>query len=98
MVQILSNVAELGEIGKGSHYQYRGLMAQAAQHGFEFAARLLVAIAPESDRRVANALNQVECLLALLLAQRINEQENEKPNIFFERKISVEKLLGRDDE
>jgi hypothetical protein len=48
MMQILSNITELGEIGKGPHDQYRGLMAQAAQHAFEFGARLLVAIAPES--------------------------------------------------
>jgi hypothetical protein len=48
MMQILSNVAELGEIGKGPHYQYGSVEAQAAQHGFEFGARLLVAIAPES--------------------------------------------------
>jgi hypothetical protein len=43
---------------------------------------------------VANALNQVECFLALLLAQRITEQATEKPNVFFERKISIDNFIA----
>src|SRR5262249_57889241 len=32
---------------------------------------------------------KLNCFLALLLAQRITEQATEKPNVFFERKISI---------
>ena len=43
---------------------------------------------------MANAFNQVECFLALLLAQRITEQATEKPNVFFERKISIDNFIA----
>src|SRR5437016_2591244 len=93
MMQVLGDVAQLGEIGKSPHHQHRSVVAQAAQHGLEHRTRLLIAIAAEADGGVANAFNQVECFVALLLAQRIAEQAAEKPNVLFERKIFVDSLI-----
>lgn len=92
-MQVLGDIAQLGKIGKRPHHQHRSLVAQAAQHGLELRTRLLVAIAAEANGGVANALNQVECFVALLLAQRIAEQAAEKPNVLFERKIFIDNLI-----
>ena len=87
VVLILGNVGEMREIAVGAHDRERLVGAQAVERGLELAPGAGFIIAMESDRGAANLLDQLEHLLALLLAHRIAEDAAEQPNVLAQRTV-----------
>jgi len=74
VMQILGDAGELREVSEGADHRHRGRRRQPVQDRLQLGARLRVAVAPEADRRLADLLDQLESVFALLLAQRVAQQ------------------------
>jgi hypothetical protein len=93
-MQIFGDVGELGEVGKCAGHSDAVGVAEPAQDRLQFGAGLGIAFAPEADGGLADALNQVESVVALLLAQGVAEQTPEHADVLLEREILVESRIG----
>ena len=62
---------------------------QAVQRGLELAPRRLVLVAVEADRGLADALDDLEDRLALLLAHRVAEDAPEQADVVAQRQVLV---------
>ena len=86
---VLGDVGEVREVAEGAD-DLDGLAArQAVQRRFELAPRRVVLVAVEADRRLADALDDVEDRLAFLLADRVAEDPAEQADVVAQRKVLV---------
>ena len=92
MVLVLGQVRQMREIAVGPDDLVGASARQAVQDRLELAAGDLILVAMEADRGLADALDDLEGRLALLLANRVAENASQKPDVVAKGKI----LLGRD--
>ena len=70
---IFGDVGEVREIAVGAHDRQCLVGAEAVERRLELAPRADLVVAVEADRGLANLLDQLEDLFALLLAHRVAE-------------------------
>ena len=96
MMLVLGDVGEMREVAEGPHDLHRLIGRQIVQDGLQRAPGRLVIVAMEADRRLPNALHDIEDRVTLLLADGVAEDAPEQPDIVAQRLV----LLGartRDD-
>ena len=87
MMLVLGNVGQVREEAVGAN-DVNGLAArQAVQRGFELAPRRVVLAAMEANGGLANALDDPEDRLALLLADGVAENPAEQADVVAQRKV-----------
>src|SRR3954470_19371970 len=82
-MQIFGYVRKLGEIRERSDHGHRVCRTELRQYRLQLAARLWIALAAETNRRLADALDQLESVLTLLLAQGIAQYAAEQADVVF---------------
>ena len=90
VVQVLGDVGELREIGEGTDHGHARCGAQHIQHAGQLTARLLVAVPPEADGKLADLFDLLEGAVTLLLAQRVAQQPAQQADVFPERMVFVQ--------
>jgi hypothetical protein len=81
MVLILCHIGEVREIAEGAHDAQSLLGRELVEDRFELAACRLIAIPVKADGSLANTLNRIEDLFALLFANRVAEDAPEQTDI-----------------
>ena len=94
MVPVFSQVGQVAEISECTDHAHRLVAAQALEQLFQGAVSVLVGIAPERDRQLANLFNQVKRGLSLLLPDHVAQNPPKQPDVFDQRSFVV-LALGR---
>ncbi len=92
LVLILGNVGEMREIAEGAHDLDGAVVREAVEHGFELAPGAGVALAPERDRDLPDALDRRKDGLALLLADGVAEHASDQPDIVPQGSLAIRKF------
>ena len=98
VVLVFGDVGEMRKIAEGAHDAHGLADRHAVEDGLELAPRQTVLVAVETDRGLANALDQVEGVGAFLVPHGVAEDTAEQPyivaqpGIFFRRQASAERL------
>ena len=90
VVPVLGDVGEVREVAEGADHAHRAVAGEAGQQPVEGAAGGGVALQPIGDRELAHPLDQVEGLLAFLLADHVAEDPAEQADVVDQRLV-----LGR---
>ena len=86
---VLGDVGEMREVAEGPHDRQRLVGAQAVEDRLELAPRAGLVVAMEADRGLADLLDELEGLLALLLAHRVAEDAAEQADVVAQRPVLV---------
>ena len=81
LVLVFRDVGEVREIAEGAHDLDGAVVGQAVEHGFELAPRRGVALAPEGDRDLPDALDRRVDGFALLLADGVAEHAPDQTDV-----------------
>ena len=92
---ILGDVGEMREIAVGAHDGERLLGAEAVERRLELAPRGDLVVAMEADRGPADLLDQLEHLLAFLLAHGVAEDSAEQADVVAQRQVLVGVVRGQ---
>ena len=87
VVLVLGDVGEMREIAVGAHDRERLVGAEAVERRLELAARADLVVAMEADRGLADLLDELVDLLALLLAHRVAEDAAEQADVVAQRDV-----------
>ena len=90
VVPVLGDVGEVREVAEGADHAHRAVARKAGEQPVEGAAGGGVALQPVGDRELADPLDQVERLLAFLLADHVAEDPPEQADVVDQRLV-----LGR---
>ncbi len=93
---ILRDVGKMREIGIGPDDLVGAAARQGVQDRLKILTGILVLIAVEADRGLADALDHLEDRIALLLADRVAEESPEQADIVAKRKILFRRHIGID--
>ncbi len=80
LLLVLGDVEEVGKEAEGAHHVQRLLEVERVQQRLEL--RLAALLAPEGDRRLADALDALEHPGARLLADHLAQQPPEEAPVF----------------
>ncbi len=89
VVAVFGQVGQVAEISKGTDHAHGAVTRQAFEQFLQGFVGLLVGVAPESHRELANLLNQFISLWALLRADHIAQNSTEQPDVFDQRTFTV---------
>ncbi|MHC2408939.1 hypothetical protein ACVJGC_001530 [Bradyrhizobium diazoefficiens] len=92
VVLVLGDVGEVGEIAEGADDPHRLGGRHAVEDLLELAAGEPVLVAVEPDRGLADALDQVEQVGALLVAHRVAQDASEQANVVPHAGIRLQRL------
>src|SRR5271170_1209892 len=87
MVLILGDVGEMREIAEGADDAQRLIVVEAVERRLQFAAGANLVIPVETDRGLADALQEFVDLAALLFAHRVAEKATEQADIGAQRRV-----------
>ena len=93
VVLILGDVGQMRKVGERAHDRERLVVVEAVEDRRELAPRAGLVVAMEADRGLADALDKLEGLVALLLAHRVAEHAPEQADVFAQRRVLL--LLAR---
>src|SRR5271166_712500 len=94
VVLVLGDVGEMREIAECADDRERLVGGEAVERGFQFAPRAELVVAMEADRGPADPLDELESLLALLLAHRVAEDAAQKADVLAQRAVLVRVVRG----
>src|SRR5437870_5564713 len=96
IVLVLGDVGEMRKIAEGAHDAYGFCRRETIEEVFQLAPGKPVLVAMEPDRGLPDALDDVEHLRALLIADGIAENPPEQPDILAQPRIRLQRgdLLG----
>src|SRR5882672_8676173 len=89
LVLVLGNIGEMREIAEGAHDLDGAVMREAIEHGFELAPGAGVALAPERDRNLPDALDRRKDGIALLLADGVAQHSSDQPDIVPQGSLAI---------
>ena len=92
---VLGDIGKVGEIGVGADDLDRRCAGNAAEDGRQLGAGVLVLVAVETDRGLADPLDQLEGRLALLGPQRFAEQPPEQADVVAQRNVLLRFVIFR---
>jgi hypothetical protein len=81
MVAILGDVGQVAEVAEGTNHAHRLVTGEVLQQAVEHASGRGVPLQPVGHRELAHALDQLEGLGALLLADHVAEDAAEQANV-----------------
>ena len=84
---VFGDVGQMREIAVGAHDRQRLVGAQTVERRLKLAPRADLVIAMETDRSLADLLDQLESLFALLLAHGVAEDSPEQADVIAQRHI-----------
>jgi hypothetical protein len=87
---VLGDIGEVGEIAEGAHDRERLFGVEAVEDRLELAPRAGLVVAVEADRGLADLLDELVGLLALLFTHGVAENSAEKADVVAQRAV----LLG----
>ncbi len=91
---IFGDVGEMREIAVGARDRERLVGVEAVERRLELAPRADLVVAMEADRGLADLLDQLEDLFALLLAHGVAEDSAEQANVFAQRNVLLGSVRG----
>ena len=89
LMLVLGDVAQVREIAIGAHNLHRLRRCQQFENGLEPVARGLIAIAMKTNRSLADQFDEIEDLLALLLADRIAEKAAKQTYVVLQQPVRL---------
>jgi len=98
VVQIFGDVGQLREVAERTYHGQRLGGRQRIEHLLQLLAVAVVLRLAEIHRCAAHALDQLEGLFALLLAQGVAEDAAEQPDVFAQRYILAGDTGGSGDQ
>ena len=87
VMPVFRNVGQVRKIAERANHTHRLIPAQVLQQAVQGAAGLGVALKPVGHRELAHALDQLEGVLALLLADHFAENAAEQADILDQRQV-----------
>ena len=84
---VFSDVGEMREIAVGANDRERLVSVEAVERRLELAPRADLVVAMEADRGLADLLDQLENLFALLLAHGVAENSPEQADVLAQRNV-----------
>src|SRR5436190_8026720 len=91
-VLVLGDIGEMGKVAERAHHLDRAVVREAVKRRLQLPPVGGIALAPERDRDLADALHRCECGLALLLPVGVAQYAPGQPNVRRQRPFSVVKL------
>ena len=88
-VPVFGDVREVREVAERPDHIHRLVGGQVLQEAVERAPGLRIALQAKADRQLPNPLDELESLLALLLADHIAEDAAEQADVFDQRAVLV---------
>ena len=92
---VFGDVGEMGEIAIGAHDRQRLVGVEAIERRLKLAPRADLVVAMETDRGLADLLDQLEHLFALLLANGVAEDPAEEADVVAKRQVLVGVIRGQ---
>ena len=91
-VAVLGGVGQMREVTESADDAHRLAVGERLQQLAERLARVGVALQAEGHRKLADALDQLECFGALLLAYDLAQDAAEQPDVLDERDALVRRI------
>ncbi len=89
VMAVLGKIGEVAEIGECADHADCLLSRERLQQRLQCAVRLMIGVAAECDRQLADALHQFESCSALLLADGVAQDAPQQPDVFAQRSFVV---------
>jgi len=77
------------KIAEGTNDLRRLINRQSANYSLQFLPCVLVGVAMETDRDLADRFDHVKNLLAFMQAYRVSEDASEQPDIIAQRRVLI---------
>ncbi len=94
VMQVFGDIGELGKEAERPHHRNGRVVVEAAENRLQRLLGIGIAVAMESDRSLADVLDQLEAPVPQLLAQRIAEQAPEQTDVLAQRPVFFQFLFG----